>query len=48
MKSTENRITKQNYTDIGVNSVASQCVCVHTVPFGVPKFQISESVIAVG
>lgn len=37
---------KLTKTDIGLNSVSSQCVCVHTVPFGVPKFQISESVIA--
>lgn len=23
-------------------TISTQCVCVHTVPFGVPKFQISE------
>lgn len=29
--------------DFGPNDVFLQCVCVHTVPFGVPKFQILES-----
>lgn len=42
------RKKSEDYTDIGPDCFSSKCVCVHTVPLGVLKFQISESVPAIG